>query len=143
MEYEIHAYNRHFDLLMAKIDTAYHDAAQKLGMSDSAMLILYELCISGGSCLLGDITAGVSKQTINSALRKLEAGQIVHSELFEGKKKKLSLTEKGRQLAEETVRKVIRIENEIFGGWSQEERDLYIGLTQKYLTSFREKIEEL
>lgn len=143
MEHKINIYMRHFNLLISEIDAAYHDAAQKLGMSDSALLILYTLCISGGECLLGDITSGVSKQTINSALRKLEADQVVRSEIFKGRKKKVYLTEKGRMLAEGTVLRIIEIENGIFGQWSEEERDSYMELTRRYLATFREKVKEL
>lgn len=42
-----------------------------------------------------------------------------------------------------TVFRVIEIENEIFGSWPEEELRLYIELTEKYLHSFKEKIEEL
>ena len=143
MEYDINAQMRKFDLLVSETDMAYHDAALKLGLSDSAMLILYTLCLSGGECLLSDITSGASKQTINSALRKLEADQVVRSELFKGRKKKVYLTEKGKQFAKDTVLRVIEIENEIFGQWSEEERTVYMNLTRRYLTDFKEKIKEL
>ncbi len=143
MEHEIHAQMRKFDLLVSGIDMAYHDAALKLGLSDSAMLILYTVFINGGECLLSDITSGVSKQTINSALRKLEADQVIRSELFKGRKKKVYLTEKGKQFATDTVLRVIEIENEIFGQWSEEERTVYMDLTRRYLADFREKIKEL
>lgn len=143
MEFKMNAQMKHFNLLMSEIDTAYHDAALKLGMSDSAMLVLYTLCSYGGKCMLGDITPGASKQTINSALRKLEAEGMVYLENFEGRKKKVYLTEKGRLLARDTVLRVIEIENEIFASWSDEEKNLYIDLTQRYLTDFKEKVKEL
>lgn len=143
MEFKMNAQMKHFNLLMSEIDTAYHDAALKLGMSDSAMLVLYTLCSYGGKCMLGDITPGASKQTINSALRKLEAEGMVYLENFEGRKKKVYLTEKGRLLAGDTVLRVIEIENEIFASWSDEEKNLYIDLTQRYLTDFKEKVKEL
>lgn len=142
MEFYINAQMQRFNLLMSEIDTAYHDAALKLGMSDSAMLVLYTLCSCGGACMLGDITSGASKQTINSALRKLEAEGIVYLEVFEGRKKKVYLTEKGRQLAGDTVLRVIEAENEIFASWSDEEKSIYIDLTQRYLADFREKVKE-
>lgn len=142
MEFYINAQMQRFNLLMSEIDTAYHDAALKLGMSDSAMLVLYTLCSCGGACMLGDITSGASKQTINSALRKLEAEGMVYLEVFEGRKKKVYLTEKGRQLAEGTVLRVIEVENEIFSSWSDEEKSIYIGLTQRYLADFKEKVKE-
>lgn len=143
MEFYINAQMQRFNLLMSEIDTAYHDAALKLGMSDSAMLVLYTLCSCGGECMLGDITSGASKQTINSALRKLESEGIVYLEVFEGRKKKVYLTEKGRQLARGTVLRVIEAENEIFASWSDEERSIYIDLTQRYLADFKEKVKEM
>lgn len=135
---------RRFNLLTTEIDRAYHEAAVKLGLSDSAMLVLYTACCNGGECLLNDITimSGASKQTINSALRKLEAEDIVYLEAFEGKKKKVCLTEKGRQLADGTVSRLIGIENEIYSSWSEEEINLYIELTQRYLTDFKERIRK-
>ncbi len=143
MEFSIDVQMQRFNLLMSEIDTAYHDAALKLGMSDSVMLVLYTLCFCGGECMLGDITSGASKQTINSALRKLESEGIVYLETFEGRKKKVYLTEKGRQLAKDTAFRIIEAENEIFASWSDEEKSIYIDLTQRYLADFKQKVKEL
>lgn len=143
MEFYVNEQMQRFNLLTSEIDTAYHDAALKLGMSDSAMLVLYTLCSGGGECMLGDITSGASKQTINSALRRLESEGIVYLEAFEGRKKKVYLTEKGRQFARDTVLRVIDIENEIFASWSDEEKRVYVDLTQRYLADFKEKVKEL
>lgn len=65
---------KRFNYLTNEIDAAYHEAAVKLGLSDSAMLILYTICNNGDTCLLHEITrlSGVCKQTVNSSLRKLE-----------------------------------------------------------------------
>lgn len=134
---------KRFNQLISEIDAAYHDAALKLGISDSAMLILYTLYSCDGECLLSHITSGSSKQTINSALRKLEAEEIVYLETFEGRKKKVYLTEKGKQFAKNTVFQVIEVENEIFGSWTDEERNTYLNLTQRYLAAFKEKIKEI
>ncbi len=143
MEFFVDAQMKRFNLLTKEIDITYHDAALKLGMSDSAMVILYTVCSYGGECLLSDMTSGVSKQTINSALRKLEADGVVRSEVFEGRKKKVHLTEKGRRLAKDTVYRVIEIENEIFASWSDEEKRIYIELTQRYVEVFKEKIKNM
>ncbi len=143
MEFYINEQMQRFNLLVSEIDNAYHDAALKLGMSDSTMLVLYTLCSCGGECMLGDITSGASKQTINSALRKLESEGIVYLEAFEGRKKKVYLTENGRQFAKDTVLRVIETENEIFASWSDEEKSIYIDLTQRYLADFKEKVKEL
>ncbi len=131
--------------LTNEIDAAYHEAARKLHLSDSALLILYTICNHGDGCLLYDICrlSGASKQTINSALRKLEAEGIIYLETFDGKKKKVYLTEKGRQVTENTALRLIEIENDIIRSWSEAEQQIYIELTQRYLASFQEKIKEL
>ena len=136
---------KRFNYLTTEIDAAYHEAALKLGLSDSALLILYTICNCGEACLLHDITrlSGISKQTVNSALRKLEDEGVVYLESFSGRKKKVCLTEKGKAFVKDTVLRVIEIENEIFGSWAEAERTLYIELTQRYLSSFKEKIKEL
>lgn len=136
---------KRFNLLSTEIDAAYHEAAFKLGLSDSTMLILYTAYSNGGECLLNDITlmSGASKQTVNSALRKLEAEGIVDLKSFEGRKKKVCLTDKGMQLADSTASRLIDIENEIFSSWSDEETSMYIELTKRYLTDFKEKIKEI
>lgn len=133
-----------FNYLTQEIDLAYHEASFKLGISDSAMMILYTLVSYGGSCTIGDIvTVGVSKQTINSALRKLENEGDIILEKIDGKKKRVRLTDKGQELAEKTALKIIRIENEIFSRWKQEDLDNYIRLTALYCKMIQEKIKEI
>ena len=136
---------KRYNYLTTEIDAAYHDAALKLGLNDSSMLILYTICNNGEECLLNDITrlSGISKQTVNSALRKLEGEDVVYLENFNGRMKKVCLTAKGKNLVKNTVLRVVKIENEIFASWSEEERKVYLELTQKYLSSFKEKIKEL
>lgn len=136
---------KRFNYLTSEINAAYHEAASKLGLSDSAMMILYTICNNGDHCLLSDICQliGVSKQTINSALRKLEADDIVYLETFSGKKKMVYLTDKGKNLADKTVVRLIEIENNIFGSWTNEELEMYLELTQRYLYSFKDKVKEL
>ncbi|MDO5346761.1 MAG: MarR family transcriptional regulator, partial [Lachnospiraceae bacterium] len=94
---------------------------------------------------LSDIThaSGVSKQTINSALRKLEAEGMIYLETLGARRKRVCLTEHGKSLAERTVFRLIEIENEILGSWSEGEREIYMELTQRYLISFKEKLREM
>lgn len=135
---------RKFNYLIGEIDAAYHKASQKLGLSDSAMEILYIICNHGEECQLSRICSlsGTSKQTINSALRKLEAEGVVRLETLTGRRKKVCLTPQGKALTDNTVSRLIEIENEIFSSWSKQERELYLRLTQRYLISIKEKIKE-
>ncbi len=136
---------KQFNYLTSEIDAVYHKAALKFGLSDSAMMILYAVCSNGESSPLSNIYKlfGVRKQTINSALRKLEAEGIVYLELFQGKKKNICLTERGKRLAENTAVRLLKAESDILNSWSKSEWEQYVELTKRYLTAFQDKIEEL
>ncbi|MBQ8296170.1 MAG: MarR family transcriptional regulator [Ruminococcus sp.] len=136
---------KRFNHLTSEINAVYHETALKLGLSDSAMLILYTICNCGESCLLSDICrlSGISKQTINSALRKLEHEGIVCLENIDGRKKSVHLTEKGKVFAGNTVIRVIRMENEVFDSWTETERKLYLDLTNRFLNELKEKAAQL
>lgn len=136
---------RRLNHLMSETDAAYHEAALRLGLSDSTMQILYTLCDRGGDCPLGEIRvlSGVSKQTLNSALRKLEEEGTVYLEGMDGKRKRVCLTEQGKELAQRTVVRIMEIENGILDSWPREHVEQYLELTRKYLIMFREKTREL
>lgn len=136
---------RRFNHLVGEIDGVYHEMSLKLGLSDSAMIVLYTICDSGSSCPLRDIClrSGLSKQTVNSALRKLEAEGVVYLEPVSARSKSVCLTEAGQALAAETAGRIIRIENDIFDSWPQADVEQYLELTERFLLALREKAEQL
>lgn len=136
---------RRFNRLVGETDAVYHELANRLGLSDSAFQILYTLRAEGGACPLRDICAfsGLTKQTVNSALRKLEAEGSVTTESSGARHKTVTLTPRGAELAEKTVAKVIEIENEILGSWPAEDLEKYIRLTEEFLVSVRARAEEV
>lgn len=58
---------KQFNNLHYELQSVYHEISVKLDISDSAMMILYELCISEGECSFGHLSGctGMSKQTIS------------------------------------------------------------------------------
>lgn len=136
---------KRFNYLISETDAAYHEMTKKLGLSDSAMIILYTICDNGGTCLLKDICrrSGIQKQTINSAIRKLEAEGIVYLEAVDAKSKNVRLTEEGQRLAARTAMRMLRAENEILAGWSEADVAQYLRLTERFLVDFRKKMEEM
>lgn len=136
---------KRYNYLVSEIDAAYHETALKFGVTDSAMTVLYTICDNGDSCPLRDIirNSGSSKQTINSALRKLEADGIIYLEPISSKNKTVCLTEQGKALADQTARKIVDIENDIFSSWSPEDVDKYLELTERYLRDFKERTKNL
>lgn len=138
---------KRFNYLSAEIGAAYHDMSYRLGLSDSAMQILYTICDCGqdGICPLQTICrqTGLAKQTVNSALRKLETEGILYLEPVGTKGKNICLTDAGKQLAENTAVRMINAENEIWASWRTEDVETYLALTEKFLREFQQKTKEL
>lgn len=136
---------KRYNYLSTEIDAVYHEISVKLGMSDSAMIILYTICDQGDSCPLQTVCrqSGIRKQTINSAVRKLESEGIVYLEAAGAKNKNLCLTEEGKRLAERTAIRIMKAENEIFASWEQEEVEQYLALTERFLKEIKEKSKEI
>ncbi len=135
----------HINYLTSETDALYHQAAFRLGISDSAMRILYTVHEQGQECLLSDIykMSGISKQTVNSALRKLEGEGIVYLERHSGRAKKVVLTDKGKHYVSTTAARLFEAESAAFASWTEEEIDTHIRLMEKYARSFREQVEKL
>ena len=141
MEVHISKELKRFNHLMGEIDGLYHDAAVALGMPDSVMGGLYTVCAKGERCPLRDICrqSGMSKQTVNSALRKLEGEGMIYLEPSGPRSKDVCLTPAGRELAGRTAVPLMEVEDEIFSAWGAEEVERYLRLTQRYLEDFRQK----
>lgn len=136
---------KRYNYLFSETGAAYHEMYLKLGMSDSAISVLYAVLENGDSRPLQQIChyTGLSKQTINSAIRKLEAEGIIYLEMAGSKNKTVCLTEKGKLLAEKTAGRVLKAENEIFASWPQGDVDKYLELTEAYLLALKEKVKTL
>ena len=128
--------------LSSELDALYHQASHKLGMTDSDMRVLYALNDNGDRCLLADIykQSGIRKQTVNSAIRKLEKNGILYLGPHKGKTKMVYLTEAGKQYAADTVVRLRDAETRAFAGWTEEEINTHIRLIAKYVDAFRAEI---
>jgi len=138
---EIHRIN----YLTSEMEALYHQASLKLGITDSVSIILYTIYDNSKFCLLSDIykKSGISKQTVNSAIRGLEADGILYLEQHTGRAKKIVLTEKGKEYVNKTVAKLYEAEVQAFESWSTEEINTYIRLMGKYADCFRKQISAL
>lgn len=131
--------------LASDLDALYHQAAVKLGLSDSAMFVLYLVYENDGSYLLNKIRqeSGMSKQTLNSAIRKLEQENIIYLEQVDGRSKNVYLTEEGKKYAANTVEKLYDAESRAFDKWTDDEIKQHLKLMKKYNDSFRTQLETL
>lgn len=135
---------KRFNYLLGELQAAYHDASVKLGVSDSVSNILYTICDAGGKCPIHAICSqtGLSKQTVNSALRNLENDGVVYLEAADKKTKNVCLTDAGKQFADRTAMRIIEMENEILQSWDRQDVKNYLSLTEKYLRDLQEKVEQ-
>lgn len=131
--------------LASDLNTLYHQAALKLGLSDSIMFVLYLVYEKGGECPLNSIRkeGSLSKQTLNSAIRKLERDGIVYLEQQGGRAKNVCLTEQGVNYVNQTVARLFNAERSAFLGWTEEEIDRYLYLLEKYNNDFRKQLETM
>ena len=95
--------------------------------------------------MLSDIykKSGISKQTVNSAIRRLEDEGILYLEQHTGRSKKIILTEMGNEYINKTVAKLYEAEVQAFESWTKEEINTYVNLMEKYKDCFRKKINAL
>ena len=131
-----------FTRITGEIDSLYHEAAFRLGQSDSAMSVLYTLLSTGGQCDISEICrlSGMRKQTLNSALRKLEPEDIVRLNTGAARNKTVCLTKKGYNTALRTAGKLQTIEEEILKEWNRDEFDTFLTLAERYLNRFRDLV---
>lgn len=131
--------------LNAELNALYHNASLKLGLTDSASIVLYTIYDNGGNCLLSDIykQSGISKQTVNSAIRNLEKENIIFLKQHFGRAKKVVLTDAGKEYAQKTVARLFDIEAAAFSSWTDDEINTHIGFMEKYIESFRIQVDKL
>ena len=132
--------------LNEEIDSLYHQAALKLGVSDCVLFVLYMLHTNDGKCLLYDIykLSGISKQTVNSAIRKLENEETVYLEKCNGKSKMVYLTEKGKNIYfQRQTARLFEAECKALSNWTEEEINPYLKLTERYHADLKNEIESL
>lgn len=137
----IHRVNTVFD----EITSLYHRASEKLGLSDSEMAVLYMICEYGENLSQSDIMniTGMSKQTINSAVGRMEkTGWLTRAERS-GHRRDLKLTDSGKQVIREAIVPFREQEETIFADWTSEERETYLRLNYKYRDGLRSIVEKL
>lgn len=123
-----------FNSLYYQQVSIYSNLIKKNGLTDTYYQILYvirnDICLPYANKIV-DYTC-VPKQTINSAIKKMESeGLIKLIKEEKSKNKKIVLTEKGDKYCEETIDKIINLELKMFEKISNEECDKYFKTIKK------------
>lgn len=131
---ELVQYNR----LQKKIEDLYSSFAKICGLSDSVFWIMYSIMEQEEPYTQTELCNmwSFNKQTINTALKNLEAEGIIRFEAPEKsqKNKQIFLTDKGIAFAKRTVIPFMELEKRAFAALDDEERKEFLRLTQKHLS---------
>ncbi len=144
MQYKQGQELREFNRLYKKMEELYHGLALKLELSDSAFVIFYTICEIGDGCsqklLCQELS--MSKQTVNSAMRKLEQrGYVCLKKGKDGRERQIFLTEKGENIIKEKIHPVMEMEDRVFVKMPREEREEFLRLTRKYVLLMTEEVQ--
>lgn len=123
-----------FNSLYYQQVSIYSNLIKKNGLTDTYYQILYvirnDICLPYANKIV-DFTC-VPKQTINSAIKKMESeGLIKLIKEEKSKNKKIVLTKKGDKYCEDTIDKIIDLELKMFEKISNEECDKYFKTIKK------------
>ena len=138
---------RALDALYQKTDKVYYELARGCGLSETAYWILYAVEVSGGQAAQAVIAEefSYSKQTVNSALKALEARGLVELAFAEGSRrsKVVSLTPAGRAFSDERIVPAIEAEERAFASLAPEERTEFLRLARAYTAAIDRELASI
>ena len=126
-----------------EVDGMYHELCVKMGLSDSAFLILYSIVEMEGNCSQREIAdrCCISRKTINSSVKNLEKEGFVTLESGAGRDKQIVLTKRGEQFVQEKIFAIMEVEDNAFLEMEPDERRELLRLNVKYAEAFRKHTE--
>ena len=128
-----------YNQLLKECDNIYHDAAIRAGLSDCAFWILHALWEADHVFTQSEIgdNASMPRQTVNSALKKLEKDGYLVLEKIDGKMgKSIRLTEAGERFAQTHIAPIAAAEERVCAQFTQQEQE-------EFLTTFRTLVNRL
>ena len=134
-----------YNHLLKACDMLYHSIAVQLGMSDCAFWILYIVQDTEDVCKQSDICESISmsRQTVNSALKKLEKDGYLTLTKIEGKMgKAIHLTEQGTRFVKEHILPVMAAEERVCLDFSEEEKETFMGLFRRLVDRLSQELAQ-
>lgn len=138
---EAGAFLAQLDRFYRELDEIYHEASRAAGLSDSAFDILYSLMLEDGLTQkqLGE-RGFAPKQTVASAVRRLEDQGLIAPDAGCRRNAPLRLTEAGRAAVEERVRPAYHAERRAIERLAPAERAMLAQLLARYTTALRDEL---
>ncbi len=134
-----------YNNVLKSVDESYRNVAKRYGLSEAAFWTLYTLRMEPGNITQSDVCDVLyqPKQTVNSALKRLESKGYITLTPTGAHSKNISFTESGIKLCEQTVDKVIEAECEALREMTDEEKENLIALQKLYGILLKNKINNL
>lgn len=128
-------------------DSIYHNVAVKYKLSDTAMWVLYNVYISNDTITQQELCRQCffAKQTVNTAITSLIKNDYVELYMIPGTRnqKKISLTAKGAELAEQKIKPLLEAESRAYAALTLEELTAYLDMTKRLTVALREETEKI
>ena len=144
--YKICDESKRYNIVYKKFDKLYHDAAVKLGISDTVFWIFHSICEYGDTFtqkLLVNYLA-CPKQTINSAISNLIKDEYLMIKVVDGKQtKELMLTDKGNKFMNDKILPIVKAENEAYSKFTKEQLELFFNVLDTKYEDILESVEKL
>ena len=128
-----------------RLDDLYRCAAKQCGISECAFWILYTLRAEERQFTQAEICEFLiePKQTVHSALKKLEAeGYLARTSSADLRSKHVALTEKGEQFARTWIDRVPEAEAAALCAMPEAERAAFVRGLQMFCRLFEERLRE-
>lgn len=136
---------RELDCLYKEADRIYYGFARRCGLSTCAYWMLYDIEREGGSIALRILTDSwaFSKQTINSAIKSLEARGLIALSFEQGsrKNKVASFTDEGRAFAARYIVPAQQAERRAFCALPPERRIALLAIAREYTQALATEFE--
>lgn len=128
-------------------EALYREVAAYFDLPPTAVWILYTLMDSDGEVAQQDLGEqwNFPKQTINSVIKNLCKDGYITLSVIPGtrNRKSISLTEKGKSLVDRTTRLLAEAEERAAEHLTEEERTLYLSLSEKFYNSLAEESKSI
>lgn len=130
---------------LKSVDESYRNIAKRYGVSEASFWTLYTLRMEPGNITQSDVCNVLyqPKQTVNSALKKLEGEGYITLTPAGAHTKNIALTESGIKLCERTVDKVIEAECDALKEMTDDEAENLIALQGAYSILLKNKLNNL
>lgn len=125
-------------------NSLYHAASSRFNLPEGRLWILYFLILFEGDISQQDVSERMvlPKQTINSATMNLvENGYVELEKIGGSQRKKLLLTENGKELAEKTVRHILNAEQRAVERMGKEKIEQYISLYREFYEYMKQEFQ--